>query len=132
MTAETANLDAVAWLALGMAVANRAFARKLTRDVGSRPFKLDSAMEEVYGMVEVIADIEGQLPMHQRTMIAQLLGIPTINGEKLSDAIVNLLAKEDSDLWQHRDNELMKLAKFVGQATTRMKLIATRSVKDKP
>lgn len=132
---ESPQLDAVAWIALGMAIANRTFARQLLDQVGSRAFQLDEVMDQVYSLVEaaVAMDQPGKLPDHQRLALAKTLKVPIINGEKLSTAILRLLSHEDESAWTNRDNELMKLAKFVELSTNRIKRIAYRPViKEKP
>lgn len=119
-------LDAVAWIALGMAIANRPFARQLLDQVGPRAFQLDETMDATYTLIEAITAIDqpGRMPDHQRLALAKTLNIPIINGEKLSTAILRLLSKEDENAWANRGNELMKLAKFVELSTSRIKRIA--------
>ncbi len=126
MKPQMPQVDAACWIALGMAIASPEFALKLVNNVGKHVFGMDETMDTIYGLVEIIAS-EGKIPDRQRIQLAQKLGIQLINGDKFSTALLQCLAREDANAWKHRDNELMKLAKFVELATTRIKNIALRN-----
>lgn len=92
-------VDAVQWIALGLAMSNGEFAIRLCREVGPNAF--DGFARIIYDQIE-----QGPGP---RTR--DLLGIDTDG--KLSGAILKFLASEAGRAWNVRNGQIGKAADAV-------------------
>lgn len=92
-------LDPLRWLAIGMAIANRSFCKRLSDEVGPRAFEAESwqCFECALGMVLV------DPPLGEGAFFAEL-GIKRREGEKLSQAVIRILKDEANWQWTMKES----------------------------
>lgn len=81
------NVEAVRWMAIGMAIANRAFAKKLSDSVGYRAFEGPS-QDAFYAIEGMLAGIEPSRFIRDAVLASGG------DGERLSDTILGVLSDE--------------------------------------
>lgn len=105
------NLDAVRWLALGMAIANEKFSKRLFLEVGLRAF--DYAEQ---------AAIYAELKDWPRFMSE--LGFELKSGERVSDAVLRILRSEDEEAWDKRNDRVATLLREISSLLGRLGTLA--------
>jgi len=84
----TPLIEPIRWIAIGMAIANRKFAERLTNEVG--PWAFSGPSWDGYNAIEGIL---AELP-RAGLVLTQELGITIEAGEKLSDVVARVLKEE--------------------------------------
>jgi hypothetical protein len=121
-------LDAVQWMALGLALASQSFADLLHRDVGPNAFEDGSAQREMYELVmilsaQVASDETGAAATYGKVM--SLLGLKRKKGEKLSATLARTLASEARREWSLRSDrspfaQARRQAEAIRKATAKL------------
>lgn len=112
-----ANLDAVRWIALGMAIADKRFAARLFRDVDIR--RAFDPAEDWALLVQMM-----MLGDDKKRQFMQELGYDCGVMEKLSDAIIRVLVEADQESWRTRSAKAEALARQIHQALCKLKALA--------
>src|SRR5262249_13534184 len=129
MTPTPPLLEALQWIALGLALVNRRFAERLFVEVGRIAFPEGSAQRELYDLLEIL-DIElkstvGGASPHQLSRIMDVLGIRQRQGEFFPDGLLRTLAEEAEREWEVRQDlspfrQARQQAEIIRRATSRM------------
>jgi len=115
------ELHWIRWVAVGMAVANSTFAKKLNDSVDlERAFGGEEESTAAYHAV-LLAYGKDRINLDG---LAEVLGIVLRDGEKLSDAILRILVNEDREVWDSRNDRAMALYREASAALSKLMTIA--------
>lgn len=113
------NLDPVRWIAIGMAIADKRFAKRLFTEVDI-PRAFDHA-DLSANLAELM-----MLGDDTRRQFMQELGYDCGVKEKLSDAIIRVLVEADRESWRTSSARAEILAREIQQALCKLTTLARR------
>ena len=119
------DIDAVRWIAIGLALANKKFAKRLFDELDmTRAFGEDGPASDCIALVELI-----MLGETKTAPFLESIGVLLRDGEKLSGAIIRTLQDGDKEAWESRLNRADYYVRQIREATAKLLTLARRAGK---